>query len=682
MKLSDAFNPVNHIVQNNEIYEHYQLDIDHALMDTPTPDVARERITREAFTYQLDEADLHFYRALYVPFGTYATQEGDARLVALLGAGFSERLRIGENEKDLLDFLSASKRLLLLVSDIGRGKTTLLRYVYLYLLTQCQALASSVIPLYVAAENELNDLAHFGTPPDIVDTLMSRAFRPRLRKAVEPFTSVQDEQFWAYAKNLPQFARLAADENAWAESVPADERRALILEARRRAKHHPDFPLCAAKYVTAHKNRTILLILDNVDPLSLQAHRAIIEEMPRLVQDYGLRVVIAARTFTLDRLAEEAQGAIATIPSIIVDLIPCSVPTFLTRRLHMVVQRARTRPFTHVTVGGAEISQAAAQSVLSAMCDLLLRGEEVATVLSNVAFLNFRKLAVLLKTYFRSGYIRDSELALEILKLRTAHWSEYQPQLWVLLTSIITDNHDTYFSRVVDHRLYDCIINLYCNGSHNVNDKVIRVHVLQFLGAEPSREQWGFREVADAYLPLLGGDREAAREALCHAVRRLLDCNLVESPERYKVAQDQDVSDLRVLRRSTKGEYYLKTFRNYFEYTSLMKDDAELGSNPAGIADCIRAPRRDQRYAETAKFLALVCEDEVAFVAGLGGAERRECAGRFLGSRGERFAAWLPCKAMVEYGQVRGVGSDQVGAYAGLLKRMAEARKNLLGETD
>lgn len=697
LKLADRYVPEDHEMTNNPIYVHYQVPIEEALRPPGDLDLARERISPEAYDYHLTDEEREFYEQLYVATVPYDTSEGDDRLVDLFGRGFSETLNIGENEKDLLEFLETNHRLLCLVAPVGWGKTVLLKYVWFYLITKSAHLTRSVIPIYISCDQFEDRFTGLHTSRDIVTEAYSAFLRPRLMRLATPFCDVDNDSFWDYLREESgEFPELAQDERAIAKIYSAPEEGRLkmqeIYKARLESMKLEHFPFCLGKYLVDKCGKTPLFIFDNVDPMCMTVHTAMLQKAVHLTEKYGFRVVISMRELTYDELAADPNGLIATYPMIRIRLKKRDVCDYLTRRTKAALSQARTRTFHHVDHRGVRITQAQAEQVLSSMIDVLL-SPECSDLLGHLSFWNLRKLNLLLLKYLASGYIETDEVIWQIVRSATqsseitshrgAHSkgvTGYSSPLWVALSSLLTVNHATRFSgKRTDARVLQCAINVYCNGGIQPNDKLIRLHLLNYLERYRRRS---YDQMIEDYGALFNNGAPQVQSALCRALRRMLGCNLAASPESYRIRDEDDVPTLKLIELTDKGSYFRKALSVYFEYLIYMKDDVELGNKRTGVKDCIDVTSRNGRYEQLCSFLEMLYEEEDDFLRGL----RPEQLTVFMQSfsRAEDnmpFMTGSPVEAMLVFGEQRLGKTSEVARCRALAEKIAAQAAAILDST-
>ncbi len=674
MKLADAYNPRYHKIENNQIYIRYEEQLDKAIMSPGDFDATRETITQDAYVYQFTPEESEFYRDLYVTNGTYPNADKDDWLRGLFGDALGTRVRVGINERDLLAFPFASTRVLLLTAPIGWGKTSLLKYVWLYLVQQSPALQQRMLPVYINVDWYKHEL-HDDKAEGELSAKIGEITREALLKNVIPFSDVTNEALWAYLKQTREFSFLTKEERDLCTTFADCDERVLsvrVREARSRAASHREFPFMVARYVASCLGKSIVLIYDNVDPLSLKVHRVGLYEANTFAEKYGLCTIVSMRRRTFDELAEDHGGLLDTLPHIHVSMEGRDVAEYLDRRLAAALEKTKSARFEYTDRKGRLITHENAREVLTLMCKALLN-QACTQALSEISYRNLRKLGILVRKYFASGYVDMHDLVWAIVGQRVGANVRYDSALWVLLSSVITCNHKTYFSkRHPDPRVRDCMMNVYCNNSLGVNDRTIRIHLLRHLRRQTV---CSFASVRDTYAKLYTEAPANLERALCRALRRFLQCNLLISPQYYKVTNDQDATRLEAIELTSTGEYYLDELSQYFEYLMYMKDDVMLDGTE-GLRSCIDLDHRQERYEEVCKFLTLVFAEEDVFLRSLNAAQRSQMREAFSAdSDANPYVSHAPVTAMITFGEKREMSPGSIEGYRRLLATIEDSHK-------
>lgn len=618
MKLADNYLPAVEKIRDNVIYDHYRVQIDEALRSPGDRDPAREIITSEGFDYRFTPQETEFYEKLYI-LSEGPTEAGQPAVTEATGGKTKRYFRTGRIERTLIDFTQTDSRLMAVIAPVGYGKTVLLKYVWLYLASKLEGLRRTVLPVYMSVDQRYNELSGPDSPAEIRHLLYELFLKPRLTKVVQPFSGLEQDEFWAFLRKMDDFAYLDLQERALQRiygigSSDKDYQRELY-QLRREAMSRDSFALCAMKYVVDVKKKIAVLIFDNVDPLSIAIHRTILQEAVRLNEEYRLRIIITMRTSTYNELAADPDSPMDTYPIMPVFVGKRDVRDYVVRRVQTALKGVRTKQFEYIDgPTGTRITHKRAEGIITCMLGRLLSQESI-DFLDYITNHNLRKLNDFVRIYLASGYLDVHHLMWSIVEQEATGYTDYQSPLWILLSSILTANHKTHFStRCPDTHVLRHIVNLFCNRKGNVNRYTIRLYILHLLSRE---RRISVERLCRVYESILSPENsENWPSNLDHAIHRLLECGLLVSPEYYHIEGGPVKDRLNSLEITDIGEYYLKTVSGYFEYLAFMKDDVEF-PGPVDIRDCVKVADRDSRYREVAAFLEFLFEREKEFLSGL-----------------------------------------------------------------
>ena len=622
MKLADNYFPETVKISDNDIFRHYHVQVDKAFRAPGDRHPIKEEFGVDGFQYQLSKEEQEFFEKLYIPSSLYGSAAGDVYLRDLLGESLINEQRIGKSEKLLLDFLRAENRLQIVKAPIGWGKTVLLKYFSFYLVPKSEKLSQMVYPVYMSLDDNFNYF-NGADPIRVLEILYEDFLYPRLIKLTRNHTNINNEDLWQYLKNMDEFARLYETERDLLERYGAkstDERyRDRLFDGRTEAKNNKKFHLCAARYMIDVLKKNPILIFDNVDPLDLPVNRVILQEAMRLWENYGFRIIVSMRERTYDALAAEPEGIFKTYPiKEPITLEKRDILEFMNRRVDAALGGVKTEEYTYVDQKNKRYTQSDAKEVIISMLRVLVN-KEGADFLDYITYHNLRLLSDFVKVFLATGFIEHHSLNRAVIVDRVVNDPHYKVPFWVLLSSILTANYETHFSKhCPDPHILRSITNLYCNRKGSVNRYFIRFHILNYFDREKSLT---INKLINQYEQLFDQPPQDLKDSIDHALHRLLECQLLVSPEFHKVT-DGNISDfVKDLEITDTGEYYLKVLSSYFEYIIYMKDDVELPTS-INILDCITIKDLEGRYEQVYLFLRFLYEQELRFLHGMNRKQR------------------------------------------------------------
>jgi hypothetical protein len=427
----------------------------------------------------------------------------------------------------------------------------------------------------------------------------------------------------------------------------------LIFQARMEARKSNDFYLIVLKFIRDKLGKVPILLLDNVDTLSLEVNQIIFDEAIALSTEYNLKILVSMRKTTYSKIDESYDGSFHAHPPARIEMGNPDIKNYIKFRVRGGKKKMlQSKPlFEYIDYdGNVRVTFQDGVKVIEAMLDVLL-SEESTNFLSHVAFFNLRKINSLIKGYLSSGYIDEHLLVQRIMNAMVVDEKKYdRSPLWVLLSSVITDNHKTRFSDM-GFGYQEAVFNLYSNGRQNPGEYLIRTHSLNF--AKRHRDIT-LQEITDAYLTLHDHPSEKLYSNIKYAVWRFLCFDLFESPDHYKVSAYEDINQIKTLHLTVTGDYYRQELRNYFEYLAYMKDDIELSDNPYVMQDCIRIKDFAGRYYEVYKLLKTIYDAENKFLFGLNQKQRMFFKDNFSDpSDSNPFVSAAPTMSLIEFGKSR-----------------------------
>ena len=630
MKLSDSHLPDECIIEDNILYRHFQTEFLNALSGPPDREPRKEEITSEEYHYNLDEEEIKFYENIFVPSTLYHLSDNDSYLQEIfkyLPAEEGKGKNIDKNVKDLLDFINLEDKVLVLTAPIGWGKTVLIQYVWFYVMYKSEWLQKHVFPIYIPVDTKVSAFQDYKSIGEIRKTFYQNLIKERLIDLTKHHTQLENEQFWTYLKtNTDSFYSLEQDEvdlHSRYKTNSKSQREKLhiaIMDARIKAREKDDFYLYATKYLVENKGKVVLLILDNVDPLSITINQMILDESIELSRNYGFKVLVSMRKITYNALASNPSGLIRAHPPRRLEMESRNLKDYMRRRFEIVNKnlllesQGAVPPYIYLYEGEKTINFEDARKVILSLTDVLL-GDESSRILANISHWNLRKLNRYLINYLSTGYIDVDKLITLIVKEQTTLDQTRENPLWILLTSLITGNYATHFQERLTQEYEIHILDVYCNGENAYNRYLIRLHLLNYLNKK--KHVNSSHEIIASYHDMTGEDQSDLGLQINHALIRFLKCDLIESANYYDVDQYDISKNLENITITDTGRFYLNPFRNYFEYLIYMKDDVDLQENPYGIRDCINVKGLEDRYLELYKFLRFLVDEEQNFLSHL-----------------------------------------------------------------
>jgi hypothetical protein len=650
MKLNEKYNPDDYIISENVFYTYNQEAFFECLQSPPNVDVSRERYEEDGFYYDFNDREVEYYRDQYLLLHDSISYASSSELSLFFTEEQAKALKIGRLELDLLLFLELADRNLVVLGDVGWGKTTRMRYVYYYLLKQSEYLRRKYLPFYFSLDQFKNQLQHAAKGEEKLRAVFrDEILKPKLRKATTHHTSIQNENFWSYLKRLDEFSHLAAIEIDLSSVHDSElELKKAVARERMQARSSEFFEFAAIGYIAKELKIKPVIVIDNSDPLDSDANTWILWEMAALAANYDVKTVVALRKNTFWRIFNRGDGLSRALHPIRSNIDRPNAKVYTESKLDLIKSRLNQKRITVVDDRGKKLSSSDIMSVYTSMIEIMLHAECQA-FFANLAGGDLRRWARLLRVYFQTGYINDHDIMWRVIGQRYDGESDYDVPLWVAINSILTNNHKTYFSQEPRDAEQDVVINLLCNGRYGPNMYLIRLHI---LSAFARKKKINLGTLKGMYEELCSADQPSFEKSFNHAIRRLVNGGLVTADALYRLDNLEEVDKLEDLNITDCGQYYNGKLLHYFEYLSFMKDDIDYPSD-IGIKDCIQEGQPAGRFVEILKYLRFLFGEESKFIRNLGMPQRRSYRENFAPARDTLYFSMQLTRSMIDFSKRR-----------------------------
>ena len=581
MKLNAKYLPTQTAIETNPVYLHIQSLVVGMTSDFP---ISRPCYLFEKgmLVHEFSDMDRDFYDALYSPTRPL---ESDANVFFSLYPCLQDRA-FGENEYDIAMFAAdplhqmGNVNSICVIAPVGHGKTTLLRYVLTYLRSLDPHLSESMFPIMLDCHYFREQLAaRAGNPGELQDFVESKMLLPELTRICSGYTNAEQEDFWRWYKQYAT-SDLALREHDLSNLEPnTTTARRAVLAARVVERAHPDFPYHAARYLTQCAGRSIVVVVDNADPLPLDVQRCLLWFVKGLEGRAGIKVIFSVRDVTYHKLLRDAVGA---LPDLIVEWRATPVPDIIGRRLRYLQGRVGSHYGNNpIEINGKRLPTVTVEAIVEHMVDLIA-SEEVLMLIVHLSLRNIRDQMKLLRLLLESGAILEriahSAAIAAILKTPPS-FAKALPD-YVAVGALISKNHYTFHSSIV--RRVPGVLNLYCCSGvstpwGNLTRLMLVSHLARHRGVGYERLENLLGHVREVFASV--GDYPAIVEACELSLVRMLAKGLVMSPDVYDVRSTQDLrSHVEEVALSDLGHYYLDHLGLAVDYLFLVKDDVELDS--------------------------------------------------------------------------------------------------------
>ena len=292
MKTKNSLIPdSNKELDTNPFFEAYNSIIINITNPFDSHHDVEEKIINKIPSVILNKNQTKFFKNLYVAAKPY-NRESHINITKVQNE-LPELLNYnhGYNEWQLIDFAMSNNfdqaNLVSIIAPIGRGKTSLLNYTYLYLRNKIPNFKKRVFPIiYNCHEFKIffNDKKNSRTT---FDYLFNEVFSYRLLNLVTPYTNLKNNSFWDWyegeskTKYSSQLRLYREAKGIVSSKKHIAEYEKNIIDLKISEQNHELFLYTALKYVKLKKGKEIVVAFDNLDLLDIDSIQQFIEFIER-----------------------------------------------------------------------------------------------------------------------------------------------------------------------------------------------------------------------------------------------------------------------------------------------------------------------------------------------------------------------------------------------------------------
>ena len=618
MRLNDGLFPKDHILTNNPLYAASQKDL--------TKMFGSFVVRNNMFTYNISERQFKFQQVASEYFEGNYVPTRKLELVPLeesiLEKGIAKEEFSFANEFDLLSVVTEKEtseafgNAYLIVAPIGYGKSTLLHYVLYHLIAKNNI--DSIIPILIGFHNYKNQFISFKEPIEYQEFVMKLICDEIMRLCVG-MIDVISEEFWEFYSSRNALHD-SFERNT--RKIYGEKARKIIL-ARRLfiMEHSGKFALILAEYLSTRENKSIIIALDDADPLAISHIEALLWAIEALRGVYPFTFILSIRNSTWKKLH------LITNQTLIYPKINWESAT--TAELI----RNRTEKWKSVFFRGKRVEYRGVNFIINRDNGLLaslinlLDDVDVLKFIETMSRGNIRSKFKLANWILSTGRIperveRDAFHAAVLDREQVLHLDSY-----IAMSTIVTCNHETYFAEVHNRSDTPGIINLYeCAGAARLPHRhFIRSMILEYLIRQCGRNSnVHLSALSDVFHDTFGNSEsmDDLVTILNSSILRLIKVGLIESPDQFcpeTIVELQDNID--ELSITDLGKYYRSGFSSEPRYLVYVKDSIDLPeSDVDGISNAVRCAEICKNMGERIAYaeLHLNVKNTVALLVQLG----------------------------------------------------------------
>ena len=485
-------------------------------------------------------------------------------------------------EAELLTFLLDSNyhgNPATVIGHSGVGKTTLIKYITMYLYFLHADIKDRFLPVYISMFSMSGQISDWKKSTDLISHIVDR-INGHLAKPVNGYLHKSTMEALLRIREICQdhaILQKLGDKHLPNISANIDEFLAALAE--RQPGKHEVFMECARRAYSLFKKKAVV-IFDDLDRYDYNTHRELLSLADRLIQESNYAVVLSVRQSTYKKIdyrsLEKRDHKI---------FMSYSIET-TKQILEKSIGDAKQRTQIPVTVGkrGAATVVAETERIIRAFTSIITHGESI-DLLANLSNQDldslYAKFPIMLHAIDKRERVVNL-LAKEILvgtRPTVGKLSGLHPHF--VMDLLFRNRYGTFSTDFEMVRIG--LLNLFCN---NIKSKFpyyyfIRCHLLaRTLPAEPEREEWfPVEDIYEEYGGIMGFDMNLF-SVLSRSLWRLQQAHLLYAKSCFKEYREDNALEMMIqseesISISTCGTYYITRMIQDLNYLYYMKDDID-----------------------------------------------------------------------------------------------------------
>ena len=443
---------------------------------------------------------------------------------------------------------SLTRRPVLLLGDVGVGKTTFQRHL---ILVEAPELLENAIYFYI-------NLGVRGTLSHDLKSLILSEIESQLYKtyAITVTSSnfirgVYDLETKLFAKGL--YGELAGTDPA---TYATKEREFLAAKASDRSEHVKR----SLQHLSKARKKQVVFFLDNADQRDLKDQERAFLIAQEIAEEWGAAVYVPIRPETFHQ--SRVSGTLSAYHSKAFTISPPRTDLVLEKRLQYALRFTQGEIPLQIGTGlNYKGKMSALDTVIRAFLDSLRRNSDLLELLDNVSNGNIRLVLDLVKQFFGSGHV-DSE---KICNKYRAN-SSYVIPLHEFLRTVMFGN-DVYYDAKRSP-----VANLFDITWLDPKEHFLLPLLIGTVHRTKSANVEGFVETRTVYqgLQSLGFAPEQIDNAIARATRK----KLLEAPARRTPEPGREMPS--TIRTTAVGLYHINRLSRYFTYLDAVVVDIPI----------------------------------------------------------------------------------------------------------
>ena len=595
MKLANKYNVHQCKLMENDIYTSIQGIFHRVFCDTPDMDMCASDISKDGFRYIEKNEEERFYKQYYT--NLFSDQKYTRALNGSL-------ISLNKYEYDLIDYVIGFKdKLLVLTGEKGWGKSTLIKYVFFHLLSQYN---TNILPIYISFNKLITEFDY--TEYDRFKTPFYKCLLDRIRHYTKSYLSDYKSDFWQYIKTFPVHSDFATqctllDQLEISNIITSNEKidRFSTLVSKELLLNETIFD--SLRYIAEKGKIRPIIIFDDLDPLSYDFLKYLFSESYSISHNYPFQVILAFRPSTYQHIKRVAT--FDAINPLEMEMRAPDCDSYLSNSLDKLKKELSSSNDITIQISNKELLPNDIKTFIDKYCKVIL-SKDARDFLASVSGNDLRVYKKLIRIYFSSGFIDPAK---QIGFISDKSGDDSIP-LWIVYSSIITNNHKTVFPHT-KKSAGDYIINILCNGSQHANTYLIRLHILSFFSRH-NRVQ-NIEKFISLYEKVVGNRYFDIESSIFRVFKRFNNSGVITNDKSVWIERKEEVKAIDEFYMKPLGHYYIDELWLKFEYLSYMKDDIDF-TEIDDIKDCVLVLDKKDRFKELVKYITFFANEEINFI--------------------------------------------------------------------
>ena len=442
-----------------------------------------------------------------------------------------------------------SKRPVILIGDVGVGKTSFLKHL---IYRGAKKVFDSALYVYV-------NLGVKGTLNTDIKQVVLREVERQLLERYQ--IDIREATFLkgTYAADIERFRRGAFGDVFTSNPEAATLAQAQMLHGF--ASNQPEHVRRSIEHLSKGRHHQVIFILDNADQRKDEVQQEAFLIAQELAKDWSCHVFISLRPDTFYR--SRTAGVLAAYPHRVFTVSPPRIDEFLEKRLTYALDMAEGRmPVERLF--GLKLNIGSIAAVIRALLQSLERNDDLQELLANITGGNVRELLQFITTFFGSPNVNAEKIVEIAIRERS-----YRIPLHEFSKAALLGDYSHY------HAESSLAMNVFDVRSPDPREHFLVLLILAFLDFEGDhRDLSGFSRQEVVLTEMMGQGFTATQ--IEDAIRRCIEKRLVETPHReiVTVAPGQDRREK--YRMTARGAYHCRRWVPTFAYIDAMSFDTPI----------------------------------------------------------------------------------------------------------